>query len=271
MIWWLVVAAIGGVLGIANAILNRLRQTAAVERQRWRNEYQQLEREVVRYEQQIAQKVREAQYTVDFHQLTQLHYESMKTADHAYRLLSDARVALDAIGVAIRDAGREKNRLIAEKRRTFSPFKKSQLEQEISALIELRRQLFPDKDQLKAQRNRFHEQVKRLNAQTHALKNAIRDRCGPQGQDWYRRSEERTRRKKLGLPPKAGEARARGRVKWYDRNRGYGFIAPNDGGQDVHVGRKNLRGVRSLEAGDTVEFSIRYGKKGPWAFDVTTV
>lgn len=268
MIWWVVAAAIG-VLGIANAILNRLKESAAVERERWHREYEQLEREVIRYEKQIASRVQQAQRTVDFHQLTQLHFESMKTADHAYRLLSDARTALNAIGIAIRDAGREKNRLIAEKRKTWNPLKKSQLEQEISALIELRNHLFPDKDALKAQRNRFHNQVKRLNAQTHALKIAIRDRCGPQGRDWYNRLERRTELREQGLLPES--RRVTGKVKWYDKRKGFGFIEPSDGGQDVHVGHKNLQGINSLQTGDTVEFSIRFGEKGPWALKVTKI
>jgi len=280
MIWWLAAAFTLGVLGVANAILKRLQQTATVERKRWQNEYQQLENELLHYERQIQQKIRQAQHTVDFHQLTQLHYESMKVANRAYMLLADARVALDALGIAIRDAGREKNRLIAEKRQAWNPFRKQQLEQEIVALIELRTQLFPDKDQLKAQRDRFHTEVKRLNAQTHALKIAIRDRCGPQGQDWYERLEKRTERKKLGLPPDPSltggkkhlpEVRVRGVVKWYDASKGFGFIIPADGGGDIYVGRKNLRGVRSLQEGDMVEFSVRQGNQGPWAFGVTKV
>ncbi len=267
MIWWLIAAAIG-VLGIANGILMRLRRTAGTERQRWHNEYAQLEREMDHYEQQIRERVAQAQWTVDFTLLTQLHHESMRAADHAHRLLSDARVALDAIGAAIHDAGTEKDRLIAEKRRTLNPFKSSQMEQEIAALIELRGQLFPDKDALKGQRDRFYEQVKRLNAQTHQLKTAICDRCGPQGRDWHARLEARSERRRLGLPPGTGEARVRGRVKWYNSAKGFGFITPDSGDQDVFVSRRSLNGVSSLCEGDAVEFSIRSGDKGPWAFGV---
>lgn len=270
MIWWLVVTALG-VLGIANAILNRLRQTAAAERQRWERDFRQVENQIKSCDQQIQQKIARAQYTVDFHVLTQLHFESMKVANQAYGLLKDARIALDAIGQAIKEAGEQRNRLIAEKRRTWNPFRSSQLEQEISALIELRNQLSPDKDALKAQRDHFLGQVQSLNARTHALKIAIRDRCGAQGLDWYNRLEERTDRRRRGLPATAGEARVRGKVKWYNASKGYGFITPNNGGKDVHVGQKNLRGIRALTQGDLVEFSVRQGKKGPWAKDVSKV
>lgn len=256
MIWWLVVAALG-VLGIANAILSRLRQSAAVQRERWQRDYQQVQSQIQYYDGQIQAKIAQAKYSVDFRVLTQLHFESMKVADQAYGLLKDARIALDAIGQAIKEAGEQKNRLIAEKRGTWNPVKSSQLEQEISALIELRNQLFPDKDALKAQRDHFYTQVQSLNARTHALKIAIRDRCGAQGMDWYNRLEERTDRRRRGLPATAGEARVRGTVKWYDANKGFGFITPNNGGQDVHVSQKNLSEVRALTQGDLV---LRHGK-----------
>ena len=271
MVWWLAAVAVIGVIGVANRILSNLRSTASTERQRWQNEYQKVERTVVYYDQQVQQKIREAQYTVNFHQLTQLHFESVKTANHAYQLLSDARKALDAIGEAIRSAKDEKDRLIAEKHGTYDYSRRSQLEQEISALISLRSQLFPDKDELKAQRDHFQTQVTNLNSHTHYLKDAIRDRCGEKGQDWYLRLEDRTTRRRLGLPATTTEVRVQGRVKWYDNNKGYGFVTPDDNSQDVHISRINLTDIYSLSEGDTVEFSIKHGEKGRWASNVTTV
>lgn len=271
MVWWLAIALSLGALGIANAILRRLRETASVERERWEREYEELERKVIHYEEQIRQKIQAARDTVDFHILTQLHYESIQTANLAYGLLKDARVALDAIGVAIRDAGTEKTRLIAEKQRTRNPSRHADLEKEINALIELRNHLFPDKDTLKAQRDRFHGHVKRLNAQTSALKLAIRDRCGARGVDWYNRLEERTDRRRKGLPAATHDRRERGRVKWFDPDREYGFIEPDQGNEDVHVSAKNLRGTRSLRENDRVEFTRRVGQKGAWAAEVRKV
>ena len=122
----------------------------------------------------------------------------------------------------------------------------------------------------KGLRNRFYAQVESLNAQTHALKTALRDRCGPQGRAWYERLEECTRRRRVGLPVPTGELRAR-HQKWTDPNRGFGFIQPRRGGADVQVGQRNLRGIKALQKGDTVEFGIRQGNKGPWAYSVTRV
>jgi hypothetical protein len=46
---------------------------------------------------------------------------------------------------------------------------------------------------MKQQRDHLLSEVRKFNAQTHALKIAIRDRCGYEGADWYARLEERTR------------------------------------------------------------------------------
>ncbi|EQB99604.1 MULTISPECIES: cold-shock protein [Photorhabdus] len=49
-----------------------------------------------------------------------------------------------------------------------------------------------------------------------------------------------------------------GRVKWFDENKGYGFISPQDGGQDILVRRKAIANTKSksLTEGQNVEFSI---------------
>lgn len=294
MIWWLVAGIIGGIIGIANSILNSLRNKAARERQRWANEHEVVERQIQNYDQQIQYKLQEAQYTVDYHVLTNLHFESMKIADHAYGLLKDSRVALDAIGMAIVEAGKEKNRLIAQKRASWNPFKANDLEQEISALIELSRQLYPDKDQLKAQRDNFYNQVQQFNSRTHTLKLAIRDRCGDKGRDWYNRLEARTSinqqnrtRAAAGLPllampentkapkkPKPAPQvipKVRGTVKWFDSKKGFGYITPDDRQPDVHVNQKNLSGISSLNQNDRVEFERMTGDRGPWARNVKRI
>lgn len=295
MIWWLVVGIIGGIIGIANKILSSLRSSAAKERQRWENEHRVVENQIQQYEAEIQQKLREAQYTVDFHVLANLHFESMKIADHAYGLLKDSRVALEAIGNAIVETAKEKNRLIAEKRSIFfNPRKERELEEEISALVDLSNHLFPDKNQLKAQRDHFHSQVQEFNSRTHTLKLAIRDRCGEKGQDWYNRLEARTSinqqnrvRAASGLPllamPESTKApqkpkpaprvvpKIKGTVKWFDSSKGFGFITPDDRQPDVHVNQKNLSGVSSLNQNDRVEFERMTGDRGPWARNVKRI
>lgn len=66
-----------------------------------------------------------------------------------------------------------------------------------------------------------------------------------------------------------GETRVTGTVKFYNAEKGFGFISPDSGGSDVHVNRKNLQGIAELHQGDRVEFVQREGDKGPWAAFVT--
>ena len=66
---------------------------------------------------------------------------------------------------------------------------------------------------------------------------------------------------------------ARGTVKWFDGEKGYGFITPEDGGKDLFVHFSNISGsgFRSLEEGQPVQFEVGEGRKGPEATDVQAV
>ena len=64
---------------------------------------------------------------------------------------------------------------------------------------------------------------------------------------------------------------ARGTVKWFSDQKGYGFITPEDGSKDVFVHHTAIQGegFRSLREGQQVEFEITQGPKGPQASNVT--
>jgi len=66
--------------------------------------------------------------------------------------------------------------------------------------------------------------------------------------------------------------RIRGKVKWFNNSKGYGFIG-HDGGADVFVHFSSIAsdGYKSLQEGDDVEFEITQGQKGPQADKVTKV
>lgn len=63
---------------------------------------------------------------------------------------------------------------------------------------------------------------------------------------------------------------AQGAVKWFNSEKGYGFIAQDGGGADVfvHYSAIDSQGYRSLEEGQRVEFDITQGPKGPQAEQV---
>lgn len=61
-----------------------------------------------------------------------------------------------------------------------------------------------------------------------------------------------------------------GTVKWFNAEKGFGFIAPDDGGADVfaHYSAIATSGYRSLEENQKVEFEVTQGPKGPQATDI---
>ena len=63
---------------------------------------------------------------------------------------------------------------------------------------------------------------------------------------------------------------AKGTVKWFSDQKGYGFISPEDGSKDVFVHHSSIQGegFKSLREGESVEFEVTDGQKGPQATNV---
>jgi CspA family cold shock protein len=67
-----------------------------------------------------------------------------------------------------------------------------------------------------------------------------------------------------------GKYMAQGTVKWFNADKGFGFIAPDDGSADVFVHHSAIQadGYRSLQENQRVEFTAARGPKGPQAEQV---
>jgi len=61
-----------------------------------------------------------------------------------------------------------------------------------------------------------------------------------------------------------------GKVKWFNATKGFGFISPDGGGEDLFVHHSEIKanGYATLDEGQSVEFVVGQGKKGPCATNV---
>jgi CspA family cold shock protein len=70
--------------------------------------------------------------------------------------------------------------------------------------------------------------------------------------------------------PKVGAVMANGTVKWFNDAKGFGFITPEDGGEDLfaHYSAINSSGFKSLQEGQRVSFDVTTGPKGKQAANI---
>ena len=69
-------------------------------------------------------------------------------------------------------------------------------------------------------------------------------------------------------------SKQKGKVKWFDAEKGFGFIQPDEGGKDIFVHRNNVENLgfqEGLEDGEAVEFGVEETPKGLSATEVTSL
>ena len=64
---------------------------------------------------------------------------------------------------------------------------------------------------------------------------------------------------------------SKGKVKWFNADKGFGFIKPDDGGRDLFVHHSEISGNATLTDGQAVEYEIVQGQKGPCANNVVVI
>lgn len=64
-----------------------------------------------------------------------------------------------------------------------------------------------------------------------------------------------------------------GTVKWFNADKGYGFVSPEGGGEDlfVHFSAIQGSGYKTLEEGQRVSYTVTQGQKGPQASEVSVI
>jgi CspA family cold shock protein len=75
-------------------------------------------------------------------------------------------------------------------------------------------------------------------------------------------------------PTKGKERMPQGTVKWFNEEKGFGFIAPDDGGKDLFVhfsGIVSEGGFRTLQENQRVKFETQASDRGPQAVSVTVI
>jgi hypothetical protein len=152
----------------------------------WEAEQQRFRAQVLEQERKIAARLRQAQRSLDFAELRSLHEQSRQTADLAYTSLGSARSTEQTISENIRDTHRA---IDAEQSRGGH---------RVSALRQALDALHTDRDVIRAHRDRYEQDVQRLNRETARLRDSIGANCGAQGKRWHQALTERTRARKEG-------------------------------------------------------------------------
>jgi cold shock protein len=92
------------------------------------------------------------------------------------------------------------------------------------------------------------------------------------GGAWFRHGSG-TKKRPVAEINNQGDSMATGTVKWFNDAKGYGFITPDDGSEDLfaHFSAINMSGFKTLKEGQKVSFDVVQGPKGKQASNIQKV
>jgi len=150
----------------------------------WEADQQRLRAQVLEQERKIAARLRRGQRDLDFVELCSLHEKSWQTANMAKASLDGARATEKAISENIRNTHRAMD---AEQTRGGRG---------IPAMRQALDALHLDRDVIQTHRDRYEQDLHRLNHETGRLRDSIGANCGAQGRRWHQALMERKRARK---------------------------------------------------------------------------
>src|SRR5579872_1076967 len=153
--------------------------------QAYADEQERVRLHVLRQEQKVAARLALAQRLLDFEELKALHAEARQTADHAYRLMAQARKAEDQLWSSIKQTYQARDGSGA--RGAY----RAQYTQTANSLHQ-------DKDLVHSYLVQYKADVDRLNQNTGRLRDSINANCGAKGREWYRALMARTAARREG-------------------------------------------------------------------------
>lgn len=193
--WWMVPV---GVVGAAAAIYAYFSSEEREAAERWQRDRARVERTLEEHRRNIEANIAAAELSANYRFLLDLHHSSFRIADEAYRLKRDADATLDTMRRMLDDAKSRRADFQRELRVARAPEERARLRDEVQMLHELIDTVQPRFRQVIDEKRHFAAELARLNEQTRALKEAIRDRCGSRGREWYERLEARNAARRGG-------------------------------------------------------------------------
>lgn len=185
---WFLIPVAGLIVAGIVALVSEEESSA---RRNWENKYAGAKDEVENLRGNIEKHLEDTRKTYDFYVLNEYYYSSFRFADTAFKLMSDSKTSLNTIKKMIGAANEKRHEIKIQLEGKIGREAKAELIKELRNLTEFRDALQLDFNKVLAQKRDFSDEVTRLNQQTEKLKNAMRERCGAKGREWYANLQQR--------------------------------------------------------------------------------